>query len=1027
MTMRHGPAGTDHDFRGDFMAKGLKARGARRHSLHPLVPALAIALGCMVGAVVPASAQEAQREFAVQSQPLGAALNQLALSAEREIIVAPELVRGLTAPAVSGRHSLGEALDLMLAGTGLTYRESDGRVIIVADETAPQAAASPAVSGARTAVGGPSGDAVSLDTVRVSASRIDRPDFVSPTPILPISAEELNLDMRTNIGAALNDLPQFRATSSPQTTGSNTGAGNAPVDLRGLGISRTLVLLDGRRVSGDNDLNTVPSVLVKYVDVVTGGASAAWGSGAVGGVVNITLDHDFEGVKFGAQAGRSTYSDGDEKRFEGAWGTRFAGDRGHLLVGGEFLDNDGIVPRSARPRAGRWSTLRIDGQPTLMPDVGFADAAIGGLIVGARDASGNAVSGFSLTGQAFNPDGSLRPFDYGTVVGALMSGGEGPSNDDYSPLSAPQKRYSTLASVRYDLTDTVRMSADVRHSRMYNHYIWFGDHNRGNLSIGLDNAFLPGTVRDEMIAAGASTLTLGRFNNDINYPRIDFERRTTQATLAFDGYAGDWRWSTYYSHGEAEQNFDTPGFVLRQEWANAIDSVIDPVTGAPVCRVTLADPSVACVPINVFGEGAPSQAAADYVTGTPSQRSTSKLDTFGASLRGEPFQMPAGAASVAVGVEARRESIDQRVGALDAAKAFRSFSFNPMQGSFTVKELFGEVLLPIAKDRGLLHDFGVNAAARVSDYSTTGAIWSWKLGATNEFFPGFRGRIARSRDIRSANLSELFTTSTTGWSYVLDPVTGQTVYALSNGGGNPALVPETADTLTVGLTWSPQSVEGLDLSVDYFDIQIQDVITTVGLQDILNRCAAGNPAMCARVERDAGGNITRIVSTYTNLSEYKTDGVDIELAYKRPTTLFGVGGTLTTRTLASWINSLTTDDGINNIEYVGSQGYAFGLGVPRWRAVSSLTFNSDRFSANVRARYISSGQYDRNQAIVNGAIGSYVYYDLGASTRLGEGGQLELYGAINNVTNKQAPIGSTFSPYYDVMGRYYTAGVRLKF
>ena len=1010
------------------MARGLNAHGMRRHSRHPLVPALAIALGLgssLLGSTAAWAQAGPDAAYSIDSQPLGAALNQLALAADRQIMVPPDLVRGLTAPALTGRHGLEEALAILLAGTGLQHRENADGVILVYREDAPTQAppAAPGPQAAATAEG-----AINLDVVRVSGSRIDRPDFVSPTPILPISAEELNLDMRTNVGAALNDLPQFRATSSPQTTGSNTGAGNAPVDLRGLGISRTLVLLDGRRVSGDNDLNTIPSVLVKYVDVVTGGASAAWGSGAVGGVVNITLDHDFEGVKFGAQAGRSTYSDADEQRFEGAWGMRFADDRGHLLVGGEFLDNDGIVPRSSRPRAGRWSTLSIDGTPTLMPDVGFADAGIGGLIVGARDANGDAVSGFALNGQAFNPDGSLRDFQFGTRVGALMSGGEGPSNDDYSPLSAPQKRYSTLASLRYDLTDDVRMTADVRHSRMFNNYIWFGDHNRGNLAIGLDNAFLPEAVRAEMLEAGATTLMLGRFNNDINYPQIDFERRTTQATLAFDGYFGDgWRWSAYYSHGEAAQNFDTPGFILRDAWANAIDSVIDPATGSPVCRVTLADPSAACVPINVFGEGAPSQAAIDYVTGTPSQRSTVKLDTFGASLRGEPFQMPAGAASVAVGVEARRESIDQRVGELDAAKAFRSFSFNPMQGSFTVKELFGEVLLPIAKDRPVFNDLGINAAARVSDYSTTGAIWSWKLGATNEFFPGFRGRVARSRDIRSANLSELFTTSTTGWSYVLDPATGETVYALSNGGGNADLVPETADTLTAGITWSPRSVEGLDLSVDYFDIRIQDVITTVGLQDILNRCAAGNPAMCARVERDTAGNITRIVSTYTNLSEYKTDGIDLEVAYKRPVTLFGTGGTLTTRTLASWVNSLTTDDGINNMEYVGSQGYAFGLGVPRWRAVSSLAFNSDRFSANVRARYISAGQYDRNQAIVNGAIGSYVYYDLGASTRFGEGGQFEVYGAINNVTNKQAPVGSTFSPYYDVMGRYYTAGLRLNF
>lgn len=857
-----------------------------------------------------------------------------------------------------------------------------------------------------------------IAAVSVSASRIDRPDFVAPTPTLPITAEELKLDSRTNIGAALNDLPQFRATSSPQTTGSNTGAGNAPVDLRGLGISRTLVLQDGRRVSSDNDLNTIPSILVKNVDVVTGGASAAWGSGAVGGVVNITLDHDFTGVRAGTQFGQSTYGDAKEKRFEAAWGTDFADGRGHFIVGGEFLDNDGIVPRSSRSRAGRWSTLlNANGQLELTPDVGFSDAAIGGLIT----------SGV-LKGKAFNPDGSLRDFKYGRVVGALMSGGEGPSNDDFSPLSAPQKRYSVLASGRYDLTDDIRLTAELRHSRMFNNYIWFGDHNRNNLDIKIDNAFLPQSVRSAMQAAGETTLKMGRFNNDINYPQIDFERKTTQATVALDGYTGnDWRWSAYYSHGEAESNFDTPGFILRDAWNQAVDSVISPVTGKPVCRVALSNPNSNCVPINVFGEGAPSKEAIDYVTGTPQQRSTTTLDVFGASLRGEPLELPAGAVSVAFGIEGRREKIDQRVGELDAAKAFRSFNFSAMKGSFDVKEAFGEVLVPLLKDVAGAQNLAFSGAARISDYNTTGSIWSWKFGLTNEFFDGFRGRIARSRDIRSANLTELFTTTTTGWSYVTDPTTKQTVYALSNGGGNANLKPETADTLTAGLSWSPKSVEGLDFSVDYFNIDIKDVITTIGLQDILNRCAAGNAALCARVERDAGGNIVRIVSSYTNLAQYKTDGVDLEASYRHDVNLFGVAGRLRFRTLATWVNSMSTDDGVKRMEYVGSQGYAFGLGVPKWRGVSSVAFDSEKFSANVRARYISAGDYDRNQSIVNNHIGSYTYFDLGGAYRLGSAGQVELYTSVNNVFNKKAPIGSTFSPYYDVMGAYYTAGVRVKF
>lgn len=198
-----------------------------------------------------------------------------------------------------------------------------------------------------------------------------------------------------------------------------------------------------------------------------------------------------------------------------------------------------------------------------------------------------------------------------------------------------------MASVTYDLSDKLRLTADVRHSRMWNDYIWFGDHNRGNLNIKIDNAFLPTAIKQQMAAAGQTSFTMGRFNSDLAFSRIDFERVTTQATLALDGeFGSNWRWGAYYSHGEYQNNIDTPGFLLTTPYAQAVDSVIDPVTNKAVCRVTLTNANSGCVPINLFGVGAPSQAAIDYVTGTPQMRATTKLDVAGVSLRGEPFSLP---------------------------------------------------------------------------------------------------------------------------------------------------------------------------------------------------------------------------------------------------------------------------------------------------------------------------------------------------------------------------------------------------
>ncbi len=865
-------------------------------------------------------------------------------------------------------------------------------------------------------------DDSSVGEIVVTASRIDRAGFQAPTPTVHVSAEDLSVGARPNVAAALNDLPQFRATTSAQTTGTNTGAGNAPVDLRGLGISRTLVLIDGRRFAGDNDLNVVPTVLLKSADVVTGGASAAWGSGAVAGVVNLAIDRNFTGFKMGVQGGISSYDDAEEVRIEAAGGKSFADGRGHFVIGGEYLNNEGVTPKTSRPNVGRWATVSNgDGRYKLAPDVGFSNAAYGGLIL----------SGV-LKGKAFNADGSLRDFDYGTVIGTNSVGGEGPSNDDLSPLVTPQRRYSALASVTYDLTDNVKLTAELRHSRMWNNYIWFGDHNRGNLTISVDNAFLSDEVRSAMVTAGQTSFTMGRFNSDLSYSRIDFERLSTQGTIALDGNFGDgWRWSAYYSHGENENNIDTPGFLLTQNYANAVDSVIDPTSGNAICRIALTDPTTSCVPINLFGEGSPSAAAIAYVTGTPSMRETSKLDVGGFSLRGEPFELPAGPVSIAVGAEARKESVDRSVGALDTAKAFTTFSFSAMAGSFNVKEAFAEVLVPVVRDVPVFNKLEINAAARVSDYNTTGSIWSWKLGATNEFFPGFRGRVTESRDIRSANLTELFTTSTTGYNTIVDPLTSSSVYVLTNGGGNPDLVPETANTFTAGVVYSPPALPGFNVSLDYYNIDIDNVITTISAQDIVTRCAAGNADMCSRITRDSSNTITRIVSTYVNLANYKTDGIDAEISYSMNAdrVLSSLEGRLRFKTLATWVHSMTTNDGVSEIEYVRSQGYSFGLGVPEFRVVSSVDYSGRIFSGNLRARYLSPGNYNNTVDIVNGHIKAYTYFDLGVQAKLPQyrGHDVELYANATNLFDKDPPIGSLYSPYYDVIGRYVTLGARMRF
>lgn len=845
----------------------------------------------------------------------------------------------------------------------------------------------------------------------VTGSRIDRPGYESPTPLLHMTQADLDVVSRTNIGAALADLPQFKASQSPQTSGTNAQAGRFPINIRGLGETRSLVLVDGRRLVSDNDLNTVPSIMVKSVDIVTGGASAAWGSDAVAGVVNMIIDGEYEGVRVGVEGGISSRADAQQFKFEGKYGTSFADGRGHFVIGGEFVDNKGILKKTDRKNTGRFANLNN----TLTPDVGHATRLIGGYIT----------SG-ALKGYGFNPDGSLRTPDIGTVVGTNMIGGEGPSDDERSPLITPQKRYAAMAKASFELTDTLKISADLRYSRYYNDYTWFGDHTN-SVTIRSDNAFLNDSIKQAMAAAGQSSFTMARYNADLAYSTIHLDRRSIQGTLALDGSFGDgrWRYGAYYSHGAYRNKMETPGFLIASNFANAVDSVIDPVTGGAVCRSGAAG----CVALDLFGEGAPSQDAINYVTGTPRYNGINKIDTYGVSLRGEPFDLPAGPVSIAIGAEGRNLETSATIGALDTAKAFSTFYFSAFSGKYDVKEAFAEVVIPVVKDVPLLRKLELNGAVRASDYSTSGTIWSWKLGATNEFFPGVIGRVTRSRDIRAPNLSELYSTQTVSYVGVVDPLnSGEgSRSVLVYGGGNASLKPEKADTWTAGFTAAP--MRGLTASIDYFNISIKDVITSIGAQVLVDRCNGGNASLCGYITRDSAGRISSVASSSVNLSEFKSDGIDAELAYTMPVGN-DTNGRLNFRLLGTWVNHFTTDDGISKVEYVKSQGYAFVNGVPRIRANASIGYASDSFSGLVRARYTSSGYWNRTStAITNNRIPAYTYIDLQLSQKVpfGEGKHFELYGNVSNLFDRNPPLYSNFSPYYDVIGRYMTVGARLEF
>ncbi|WP_334656593.1 TonB-dependent receptor domain-containing protein [Sphingomonas panaciterrae] len=865
------------------------------------------------------------------------------------------------------------------------------------------------------------------EDVVVTGSRIDVGGFDAPTPTTVVGAAELRLGNRPSIGQVLNDLPQFRASTTPQSTVANTNSGTTTADLRGLGANRTLTLLNGRRSIGTADLNVVPLPLVERVEVVTGGASAAYGSGAVAGVVNILLDRDAKGLTLDVQAGISSRGDAARYGADASWGTDFADGRGHFVIGGSFVKERGAMNRDSRPNVG---STAVYANPTYTPtngqsafflarDVNFSNASAGGLIVNG-----------ALAGQTFNSDGTLRPFVYGSPRGsAVMVGGEGISSTDEYPLSSPYERYNGYGRLSFDVTDNATLWIDGLYNNISSEYLFYSEVARGNLTFSRDNAFLRPEIRDRLVAANQATFSLGRIFQDYGQRIFGYRRSTWEGAIGIDGSFADgrWKYSAFYSHGEARDHRSYQNQRITTNLAQALDAVRDPA-GNIVCRVALTNPGTACRPLDIFGAGRASQEAVDFAFADAFGITNETLDSGGFNIRGTLFDLWAGPVTVAVGGEARREAIESvDIDPVSRARGFTQLNFAPLDGGFDVKEAFAELNVPLIDIDGTA-EFGVNGAARYSDYSNTGGIWSWKLGGTALLFDQFLIRATRSRDIRSGSLAEFFTTLTTTFSTVADPVRGTTDSVVRYGGGNPNLRPEIGQTFTAGVSWSPGFIPRLKLSADYYSIDIDDVIVAPTAQDVVTRCYQGQTSLCSQIERTGGsptGAITAIYSTFLNFARLETQGIDLEATYTLPLADLAANadGNLRFRALATYTDSRITDDGIARIETVGTVGDGTS-GIPRWRANGSISWESQLGTFDLRARYVAGGVYNAEVDIANNDISSKTYIDLGARVNAGP---FTLYGTINNLFDLDPPLTTYGQIHYDQIGRYFSMGASLRF
>ncbi len=892
----------------------------------------------------------------------------------------------------------------------------------------------------------------------VTGTRIDRSGYEAPTPVTSLSADEIERGGAITIADELNQLPQFGAatTSSAGFQGGAAGGANF-INLRNLGSDRTLVLLNGERVvpttlTNDVNLNTLPMTLIKRVDVVTGGASAAYGSDAVAGVVNLILDTKYEGFKANVQYSDNWQGEYPGYKAEGALGFGFDDDRGHVVASASYFDNpDFYLIRQAPWNRGTALVQNPAYTPTNdEPMLIHAD-----FIGQAVQAQGGVITSGPLAGIVFvGPDATPTAYDPGNVSGVIAYGG----NADQSfllnsPIGLTQHGFNAYTYASYDITDTITAHVEVGYGKGGGE-TEIGEYQRaGDITITADNPFIPDSIRAQMTQLGITSFKLGTNNINLGNPRVGGviypnDRTFLRVAAGLNGRFGEgWTWDAYYQHGKVDTRERWLNDVYKPYYNLAIDAVVAPpgnaagiAPGTIVCRSTLTDPANGCKPLNLFGVGTASQEAIDYVTPVPFTEVDLKQDVVAFSLQGEPFSNWAGPVSVAVGGEYRTENGVSYSDELTYTRQFAYGNALPFEGSVNVYEAYGETVVPLVRDQPWARELDLNGAVRLTDYSTSGKVVTWKLGLTDDIAGQYRLRGTWSRDIRAPNLSELFTQAISGGRAVADPFNpGQTPTILATTRGNPDLEPEDATTISGGIVVTPDWLSGFSGSVDYYYIKIKGAIAAVSAEDELRYCFEGEQHYCDLVHRNSAGVLTEIDSVPTNTAAQTTSGLDINAQYAHD---LGRGRlSLYYRSNYTFQNEIVQNGVVIDNAGSLSRSTVGGAGLPKFKALISATYAQGPISGTVQTRLIGPGKLVRewtSKDVDDNHVPWIGYIDLRGSYDVT--GNWQFYFAIDNLLDTAPPpvpqayytptvyyTPGTAGTVYDLLGRQFSIGVRARF
>jgi outer membrane receptor protein involved in Fe transport len=908
--------------------------------------------------------------------------------------------------------------------------------------------------------------AQAVSSVVVTGSRVS-PGSQSPTPLTTVNADELLTMKPGSISDAINELPIFagsRGQNGNPGNGTTNNSGNLQ-NLRGLGYARTLVLWDGHRLPATTqdqlvDTDMIPQMLLKRVDIVTGGASAVYGSDAVTGVVNFVTDTHFNGIKAQVQGGVSTYGDDKTTDVGVAGGTDLFNGRGHVIASYQHRDDPGVLYRTDRPWGTHQWTVQGGGTAAnpyrLADNTRIATSSFGGL-----------VRNGPLAGLNFAQNGVLSPFVHGAATGNsnYESGGDGAYYN--GSIRGSMKSNQAFARLDYDVSDSVHgyVEASLTENRTQN----FGAYNAllNGVTLSATNPFLAQTYQNQLAAANASTFSVARVFADA--PRINTASKSDQ--YFFNGglsgdLGGGWKWDVSGTDSKATLNTRNDNNWNNQRLAAALDAVVNPANGQIVCRASLTSSAYAnCVPLNILGPTAPSQAALAYITQATSFRVENTLDEIEGTISGAPFSTWAGPVDAALTGQWRKQTYAVKTDALPTDKAnCAGINYNCTASTFlypnptiasrskvsqTVKEAAGEVDVPLLKNAPLARNLNLNLAGRFTNYDTSGSAWTYKAGLDWDVSKELKLRTSYSRDIRAPNLNDLFQPATTNAGSFTDLLTKLSPTVPVTVGGNSDLKPEVGKTIAAGFVVSPAFIPGFSASLDYFNIKVIDAITNIQGTNpsVQATCYAsgGTSPYCGLQTRPLGftntsaaNAVTSFINTVINIGDMRTRGFDFEANYR--TRL--LGNPLGLRLLTTYQPSIVYETpGLQTID-VGGVGFSSNAlqASAKVRGTFFVDYKVADFSVAAserwRSRLAFTGDPTQIVSSPDAPAIAYTNLNLAWNVKFGAGRKGQIFFNVANLFNRQPPpiafLGANgsvgtfggFAQGDDPIGRYFTVGLR---